>query len=235
MHRRLFLGGAACLAVAGCSVDHVYAPDDVVSRTAYVHPGPKRVTLFTMINNETGAGAHSSIMINASQRVVFDPAGSVRHPRMPERNDVLYGITPRIADVYARAHARKTYHVVIQERVIPSDVAEAMFDSVRGIGPVYPARCTLSISTMLGTQPGFESIPRTWFPKKLMESFAELPGVKTRTLRENDDADKSLALADFDQVVIFDVSDEISAKAAAEAGTAASELDSAVRPVARTQ
>ena len=29
-----------------------------------------------MVNRETGTGAHTSLMINASQRVIYDPAGT---------------------------------------------------------------------------------------------------------------------------------------------------------------
>ena len=75
-----------------------------------------------MINNNSEAGAHSSIMINApSQRVIFDPAGSVRAKYLVESDDVLYGITPRIEDFYERAHARETYRVRIQRIEVPAD------------------------------------------------------------------------------------------------------------------
>jgi hypothetical protein len=34
--------------------------------------------------------------------------------------------------------------------------------------------------------PGFESLPMTWFPKRMMEGFARLPGVTTRMIADND-------------------------------------------------
>ena len=61
-------------------------------------------------------------MINGSQRVIFDPAGTVRLSAVPERGDVLYGISPKVADFYARAHARETFHVVIQEIEVSPDI-----------------------------------------------------------------------------------------------------------------
>ena len=230
MHRRVFLSGAACLATAGCSVKEIYASDEDIARYSYRHNGPKRITLYTMISTETGAGAHSSMMLNASQRVVFDPAGSVTHPRMPERRDVLYGFSPRIADVYARAHARNTYYVVIQELDISAAMAESIFDQIREIGPVQPAQCALSISSVLREQEGLEALPRTWFPKTLMSAFAEIPGVTERTLREADDDDKAIALAQLD-IEIQDISKEAAAGAAAE--DASGQLINLVRPVAR--
>ena len=113
--RKLVLAFCAAFALSGCAAERVWAPDDAVARAAYRHDGPPRLTLFTMINNRTGAGAHTSLMINGSQRVIFDPAGSFKHETLPERHDVVYGITPPVADVYTRYHARKTYHVKVQE------------------------------------------------------------------------------------------------------------------------
>ena len=36
------------------------------------------ISLFTMVNNQNGRGGHSSLLIHASERVIFDPAGRVR-------------------------------------------------------------------------------------------------------------------------------------------------------------
>ena len=71
-------------------------------------------------------------MINGSQRVIFDPAGTVRLNAVPERGDVLFGITPQVEDFYARAHARETYHVVIQEIDVTPETAESVIPSYLG-------------------------------------------------------------------------------------------------------
>lgn len=87
--------------LAGCGAGNDMRPDasaEVISSASYRHDGPAALTLYTMINNRSGAGAHSSVMINGSQRVIFDPAGTVRLSAVPERGDVLYGITPQVAD-----------------------------------------------------------------------------------------------------------------------------------------
>ena len=124
--RSLFLAFCAALTLAGCAAESVWAPDEAVTRAAYRHDGPPRLTLFTMINNSTGGGAHTALMINGSQRVIFDPAGSFNKlGSLPERNDLLYGITPAVEDVYTRYHARETFRVRIQPRL---HAAEARLD-----------------------------------------------------------------------------------------------------------
>ncbi|TCS65429.1 hypothetical protein [Primorskyibacter sedentarius] len=196
---RVILALVAIALLSACGAQTAMnAPPEVVSRAAYVHGGPTAITLYTMVNNRSGSGAHSSIMINASQRVIFDPAGSVRHKAMPERDDVLFGITPAIADFYARAHARETYHVVIQRVEVPPEVAERALQLAISNGAVSQAQCALSITRILSQLPGFEPIRSTWFPNKLSESFAQLPGVTTERLYEYDDDDKEVALEAFD-------------------------------------
>ncbi len=195
---------AASLVLAGCAAPNPTVPDassDEIQNAAYTHAGPAKLTLYTMINNRSGAGAHTSVMINASQRVIFDPAGSVRLNAVPERGDVLYGVTPRVAEFYARAHARETFHVVIQELVVPYEVAEQALRLAMEHGPAAGGFCAASTSAVLAKLPGFESINRTFFPKRLMDDFARMPGVKTRKLFENDADDKSVAIAQFEQSV----------------------------------
>lgn len=188
------------LALAGCADERTrFDPPEVIERAIYRHDGPPALTLYTMVSNATGQGAHSSIMINASQRVIFDPAGSVAHPAIAENGDVLYGITPRIADFYARAHARETYHVVIQRIEVPASTAEQALRLAIGNGAVSQAFCANATSNLLRQLPGFESIRPTFYPRKLSNQFGGLPGVTTRELRENDADDKSIAIAEFDK------------------------------------
>jgi hypothetical protein len=198
------LAGLAMLALVGCGAGADMRPDaspEVISSASYRHPGPTALTLFTMINNRSGAGAHTSLMINGSQRVIFDPAGTVRLSAVPERNDVLYGITPGVADFYARAHARETFHVVIQTIEVPPEVAERALRLAIANGPVASAQCALSTAAILRQLPGFESIGSTWFPKRLMESFGQLPGVQTQKIFENDSDDKAVAIAQFERAL----------------------------------
>lgn len=198
------LAGVLMMALAGCGAGADMRPDaspEVIRSAAYIHPGPPALTLYTMINNRSGAGAHTSLMINGSQRVIFDPAGTVRLSAVPERGDVLYGITPGVADFYARAHARESYHVVIQRIEVSPDVAERALRLAVANGPVASAQCALSTSAILRQLPGFDAVGSTWFPKALMDQFEALPGVQTTKIFENDADDKSLAIAQFEQAV----------------------------------
>ena len=122
--RGAVLASLVLFALAGCAADPVWAPDEDIAQVRYRDPGPTRLTLFTMVSNDTGSGGHTSLMVNASQRVIFDPSGSFVHPLVPERNDVLYGINPQIADIYTRYHARLTWHVVVQELDVAPEVVE---------------------------------------------------------------------------------------------------------------
>ena len=65
--------------ISGCAVDWVNSPSSLVKKVRYHHHGPPAITLFKMINNKTDAGAHRRLLINASQQVIFDPAGTLKH------------------------------------------------------------------------------------------------------------------------------------------------------------
>ena len=138
-----------------------------VAAAAYVAPGPKSITLMTMINNRTGIGGHTALVVNGSQQVIFDPAGSFRDPRVIERGDVLYGMTPKWIQGYKSSHARSTYHVVSQELQVSNAQAEQILQLVMSNGQVAG----------------------TFYPAKLSEQFASLPGVKTTKYYENDEGD----------------------------------------------
>jgi hypothetical protein len=198
MMRLLVLALCAIFALAGCAAPPGdWASDEDVARVAYRHDGPPRLTLFTMLNNNTGAGAHTSLMINASQRVIWDPAGSFKHETIPERNDVVYGITPPVEDVYTRFHARKTFHVQIQQLDVSPEVAERALQLAQAYGPVPQAQCSRSTSSILAELfPG--KITQTWMPRNLALDFGALPGVSEKVLYEYDSDDNSKVLADWD-------------------------------------
>lgn len=187
---RAALALLALLTLAGCGAEPVWAPDHEVEAARYVHDGPNTITLFTVINNRSDAGAHSGLMINDSERIMFDPAGTWRHPRIPERNDVHFGITPRIVNFYIDYHARETFRVVEQTVVVSPGVADLVARRVKAYGAVPKAQCARSVSDILRGVPGFESIGSTWYPNRLMEDFGRLPGVTSRIIYD-EDADKN--------------------------------------------
>lgn len=184
---RLFAVLSLIVALAGCGgADNIWASDQAVSEAAYRHDGPPTLTLFTVISKASGSGAHSALMINGSQRVIFDPAGTFNHPNLPERHDVIYGMTNRAVDFYIDYHARVTYDVVRQDIVVSPQVAEMAKRAAEQYGAVPKAHCGQSVSAILRSLPGFESVPQSYYPKKIMDAFEELPGVRTKTFSDND-------------------------------------------------
>ena len=194
--RSVFLSLVAILFLVGCAGQSVWAPDEVVSQATYRHDGPPRLTLFTMINNRTGNGGHTSLMINGSQRIIFDPAGSFKHETIPERNDVIFGITPAVADVYTRFHARKTWHVRIQEIDVSPEMAEHVMQMAQSYGSVPGAFCAHSTSAIMAQAfPG--QIKRTFYPVNLADQFAKVPGVREQVLHEFDSDDNTKVLREW--------------------------------------
>ncbi|WP_424832338.1 hypothetical protein [Ruegeria sp.] len=189
----------ACLlaaVVAGCTGSNRPQADQsqIVSRS-YRDPGPSTLTLYTMINTRTGSGAHTSLMISGSERVIFDPAGSFRADVVPIRDDVLYGITPAVERAYRSSHARETHYARIQTIEVTPQQAEIALQLAKQSGPVAGAYCANSTARILQQVPGFEQIDVTFYPVKLSDQFGQIPGVVTSEYRENDDADLQKGLA----------------------------------------
>ncbi len=183
------IGSLCCITVlAGCAAQDT--SDDSaadIAAVAFRSTKPPSLTIFTMVNNRTGAGGHTALMVNASQRVIFDPAGSFRDPRVNERQDVIYGVTPGWLNAYRSAHARSSHHVVSQEIPVSAAQAEEALRLVQANGAVAGAFCAQSTTGILGQIDGFGSIKRTFYPVNLMEQIAQLPNVTTTKLYEDDD------------------------------------------------
>lgn len=180
----LLAGLAACAAPS--SLDATRAR---VAAVAYVPSGPPKLTLITVINNRTGGGGHTALMVSGSEQVIFDPAGSFIHEGLPERGDVLYGVSPAWFAAYKSAHARSTWHVVTQEIDVTPAQAEQALNLVRNNGSVAGSFCTNSTSRLLQQVPGFENIKVTFYPINLMEQVAARPDVRTEKYYENDEGD----------------------------------------------
>lgn len=176
--------------LGGCAVSSPFEVSrEEAAAKAYVPDGPPRLTIFTMVNNNTGHGGHTALMVSGSQQVIFDPAGSFLHEQVPERGDVLYGMSPAWVQAYKSAHARSTHHVVTQEIVVTPEQAELALQLVQKNGAVPGAFCTNSTSSLLRQIPGFEDIQTTFYPVKLMDQIAARPGVVTDRYFENDAGD----------------------------------------------
>lgn len=179
--RTVFLGLATFPALAGCgsNATPVWAPDDAVEAVRYRAPGPTYLALVTVRNEGDGQGAHTALLISASERVLFDPYGGWTDPFVPERNDVLYGFSPEVEARYLNYQAQDGYYYVRQEIAVSPEVAERALQLAETKGPVGMAMCTRATSDILRQLPGFEAIGSTWFPEHLSNRFSRLPGITT--------------------------------------------------------
>ena len=183
---RLVLSLVAAIGLSACGAEPTWAPQEQVDAARFVADEPPYITLYTVVS-KSGSGAHSAILVNGSERVMFDPAGTWRHPRLPERNDVHFGMTDKAIAFYIDYHARETYDVIEQRIEVPPAVAEHVLRQVLAYGAVPKAMCTNATSSILRSTPGFQSLPATWYPKKLSTAFDDLPGVSRRIITDDDD------------------------------------------------
>ncbi|TKD18048.1 hypothetical protein FBT96_11465 [Rhodobacter capsulatus] len=188
--RRLLSCLVLPLALAACA-EPKWAPDEAVNAARFSTGNPPSVTLFTVISTNTGAGGHSALMIDAQERVIFDPAGTWYHPSVPERNDVDFGITERMYKFYIDYHARESWYVREQRLPVTPQQAAALLARVQSNGAVAKMMCANDTSSVLRAIPGFESIPATSSPLKLSKAFGQLPGVVTEDHFDNDPDDNS--------------------------------------------
>lgn len=173
--------------LAACAEKGKESPAQEIEAGVYLYQGQPKITLITMVNNRTGAGGHTALLVQGSQSVIFDPAGSFEHERVPERGDVLYGMSPRWIQIYKSSHARSNFHVVSQEFVVTPAQAERAMQLVQSNGTVPSAFCASATSGILAQIPGFQSIRSGFYPVKLMEQVEQLPGVKTTRYYEDDE------------------------------------------------
>ena len=176
---KLRILAALCLlaALSACAKD-VGDSDLAIQNVAYKHDTGPSITLLTMIHNKTGSGGHSSLLINGSQRVMYDPAGRFSSNAVREQGDLLYGITPAVMKRYKSFHARDTHHVLIQEIPVSAEVAQIAIREAISQGPSHDAMCAANTSAMLKRIPGFEAVGGTFSPKGLAKRFGKLAGVK---------------------------------------------------------
>lgn len=189
MQRRTFLALSLPAVLAACGADNKWASDESLRRSRYSDPNePYYISLLTVIGIPRGEGAHSALLINGSQRVIYDPAGSWEHPAIPERHDVLYGITPNFKNFYIDYHARETYWVAEDTKLVSREVADMAIRSAEQQGPANKSFCAVSTGKVLGRVPGFSGAPTGFSPLKLREWFVTLPGVTTKKHMDGDPA-----------------------------------------------
>lgn len=175
----------AAVSLGACAGQQEWASDQAVQASRYVHGGAAELTLVTIMNYATKNGDHTALFINGSERVLFDPAGSWKLDNVPERNDMHYGITPQIGASFYMSHVRPSHYAVVQRLRVSPEVAAQVKAMALAAGPVAPARCALETSGILRSMPGLGGIRASWYPHRLMEDFATLPGVQTYEVHHN--------------------------------------------------
>ena len=186
---RLLAGLVLAVALSACTADKKWADDEAVTRARYVDPNPPSITLFTSINTRNKSGAHAGLLINADERVLYDPAGEFANSVSPvpvERADLLYGITPGVLTSYVNFQGSAPFQVTVQTVYVTPEVAALVKQRAIEHGAANKAACTIAIATILEGVPGFEGLPKTYFPKAMSRGFAELPGVQTQIVTSLD-------------------------------------------------
>jgi hypothetical protein len=183
--RRALAALAAVAALAGCEM---YRPADLetIERARYASPEPPSVTLISMVNAETGRSAHVGLLINGSQQVLYDPAGTFTHPDLPRRGDVHYGMTPRYVDYYERYHARFDYFVETQEVPVTRAEADQLIANAEARGKTMKMHCALAMADVLQPVARFAHVRKSYFPEALRADFAQIAGVEDSYVYEAD-------------------------------------------------
>jgi ferredoxin-NADP reductase len=182
---RILLSFLAVGLLTACA-ERIYAPDEAVAAARYSSSDAPYISLMTMVERDNNEGAHSAILVNGSQVALYDPAGTFKHPELPERNDVFYGITPRWKEVYEWYHARKTTYVVEHRLPVSRAFADQMIARMETQGPSPKMFCGINTSEILRSFDVFSDIPRSFYPDKIMKAFAQLPGVTERRVYQED-------------------------------------------------
>lgn len=188
---RLCLPLLAILGLAACAADAKFASDSALAQARFVSGEPPSVTLYTVVNNNSEAGAHSGLLIDGRERVLYDPAGTWYHPTVPERADLHYGITDRMLSFYIDYHARVSFRVIEQKRYVPQSTIDLILQRTIAKGAAAKATCSQTLSSILIGVPGFEDIRQTWFPNQMSKDFGKAPGVSYRVIRDGDPDENS--------------------------------------------
>lgn len=178
---------AAFFLLSACVAQLPWASDERVARASYKDPSPPSITLITVVANGSNSAGHSALLINASQRVIFDPAGTWYNKDVPERADMLYGITPKMLQYYIDYHARKRFRVVMQTKEVSPEVAEIAMRNAIKSGASFSGFCAANTSKILSQTPGFEGFPTSIWPMNAVKAMAKVPGVTTREIYQDDE------------------------------------------------
>ncbi len=171
--------------LAGC-VNKDFAPVEAVAAARVATQDAPFVALVSMVNERSDGSEHSALLINGSQQVIYDPAGTFEHSKLPRRDDVIYGVTPDYADYYNSYHARFGFYVEVQKLEISLEMADALIARAQAEGAVPKLTCAIATSNILNDFEPFAQINTTIFPGRVRKLFSRIDGVETTIIREDD-------------------------------------------------
>lgn len=173
------------LALGGCELYREAEPEQI-AQSRYVASTPPSVALLSMVDTQTGRSAHSALLINGSEQVLYDPAGTFQHPDLPRRGDIHYGVTPRYLDYYERYHARFSHFVHVQEVQVSRATADRVMANAVAEGRTPKMFCAESVTGAVRRVEPFTHVRTSLFPETVRKDFAKVPGVRDRYVRESD-------------------------------------------------
>lgn len=184
---RIFLSLLAASVLAGCISASDLPPTDQIARQAHVTGDAPSVTLVTMLSEKTGRGEHSALLIDGSERVLYDPAGSFSLPRYShEHRDIHYGVSDQVMEIYNFYHARNTHFVEMLKLNISREMADLLIARANEIGPQPKMFCAQAVSRVLKPVGPFGDIPITFWPGPIHDAFERIPGVVKTELHDGD-------------------------------------------------
>lgn len=171
--------------LAACEFYDPATPTEI-SRASFVSDEPPSVTLISMVNNRSGRSAHAAVLINGSQQVLYDPAGTFQHPDLPRAGDIHYGMSPRFVRYYERYHARFSHHVEAQRVQVSRAAADELIARAQAQGKTPKMHCGLAAAAVLRPVAPFEQVRFSYFPEGMRRDFAAIPGVEKHFVYESD-------------------------------------------------
>ncbi|MEM7614978.1 MAG: hypothetical protein AAF245_08015 [Pseudomonadota bacterium] len=172
------------LLLAACAVEEG-ATSVQIAEKRFVSSEQPYVEVVSMVDRRSERAAHTAMVINASQRVIYDPAGTFQHEDLVERGDIHYGATDRLVRYYERYHARFSHYVHVQRIPLSPEVAERVLRRAQAQGPSPKMFCAIHTVDVLNESLG-TSFGRSFFPEALRTSVARMPGVIDRYRYEED-------------------------------------------------
>lgn len=186
LKRRHWLLGLGSMALLGCVRDYPTASAEEVHAARYAHDGEPALMLISTIGESSGMSEHVGLLINAQERVLFDPAGAYTIAQMPHRDDVHYGVKDRYLEHYISFHARLGFYVKTYYLPVSSQTAQIVYERATHYGQVRMTQCGFAVSDILADIEELKGISRTFFPSTLEREFAALPNVVSSEYHEND-------------------------------------------------